>query len=96
MALEFHYSLAAAILVLCFGKYRNQEIAFLREYNIPSPVRGGMVVALLITVLYAISGLEISFSLQQRDNYLIMFFASLGLSTRVETLRSGSRGPRTF
>ena len=92
MALNFHYSLVAAILVLFLGKLLNRKLAFLREYNIPSPVSGGLTAALLITLLYAITGLELTFSLQQRNTYLIMFFTSLGLSTRVETLRHGGWG----
>jgi len=89
MELNFHYSLVTAILVLFLGKYLNRKIAFLREYNIPSPVSGGLTVALLIAGLYAATGLELSFALHQRNTYLIMFFTSLGLSTRVETLRHG-------
>ncbi len=92
MTLNFHYSLVAAILVLFFGKYLNQKIGFLRAYNSPSPVSGGLVVAVLITFLRATTGLEINFSLQQRDYCLIMFFTSLGLSTRVETLRNVRSG----
>lgn len=92
MALNPHYSLVAAILVLFLGKFLNEKIAFLREYNIPSPVTGGLTIALSLTALYAATGVEVSFSLHQRDTYMIMFFTSLGLSTQVGTLLKGGRG----
>ena len=32
-----------AILVLFLGKYLTSKLAFLREYNIPEPVSGGLI-----------------------------------------------------
>jgi ESS family glutamate:Na+ symporter len=91
MQLNPHYSLVAAILVLFLGKFLNQKVTFLREYNIPSPVSGGLTIALALTGLYVATGIEVTFSLHQRDTYMIMFFTTLGLSTRIATLVQGGR-----
>jgi ESS family glutamate:Na+ symporter len=55
------------ILALFLGKFLNSRIRALRDYTIPEPVSGGQLIAVAITVLHLLSGLEISFGLRARD-----------------------------
>ena len=40
-------TVVVAILVLFLGKYLTGKVAFLREYNIPEPVSGGLIASIL-------------------------------------------------
>jgi ESS family glutamate:Na+ symporter len=55
------------ILALFLGKFLNSRISALREFTIPEPVSGGLLIALAITVLHLLWGLEVSFGLRARD-----------------------------
>jgi len=89
--LDPRQTIIIAILVLFLGKYLNQKIAFLREFNIPEPVTGGVLVSLLLGVVYFVFDTYFTFALEQRDTFLIIFFTSIGLSSRVSTLLAGGR-----
>ncbi|MFN7898397.1 MAG: sodium/glutamate symporter [Synechococcaceae cyanobacterium] len=79
------------ILVLFLGKVLNGRFRLLREYTIPEPVSGGLFVALVITLLHALFGLEISFGLRARDLLLVYFFTTVGMNASFADLRRGGR-----
>ena len=80
-----------AVLVLFLGKYLTSKVAFLREYNIPEPVSGGLIASLTLGVLYATFRLEFHFALDLRDTLLITFFTTIGLSSKFSTLVEGGK-----
>jgi len=80
-----------AILVYFLGVRLNKKIDFLRHYNIPEPVSGGLMVAALALVVYLVFGSEIGFSLQSRDYLLFCFFTAIGLNARFSDLVKGGR-----
>lgn len=80
-----------AILVYFLGVRLNKKIALLRRYNIPEPVSGGLLVALLALVVYLGFGREIGFSLQSRDYLLYCFFTAIGLNARFSDLAKGGK-----
>ena len=84
-------TVVAAILVLFLGKYVTSKIAFLREYNIPEPVSGGLIASLLSGLAYAVFSLELQFALGLRDVLLISFFTTIGLSSKFSTLIEGGK-----
>ncbi|RLA57140.1 MAG: sodium/glutamate symporter [Gammaproteobacteria bacterium] len=96
MELEPRATLIAAILVLFLGRYLNGKISFFREYNIPEPVTGGLLASLIVGLLYWLVGLEISFDMANRDMLLIVFFTTIGLSSRIDVLRQGGRSLATL
>ena len=59
------------ILVLFLGKALNNRFAVLREFTIPEPVSGGLLVAMVFAVLHFAFGLEISFGMRARDLLLV-------------------------
>ncbi len=82
------HTLILAILVLFGGRLVNRRIPFLRDYSIPEPVTGGLIAAVVLTLLH-IAGIELKFDLGARDTLLIAFFTTVGLSARVSTLAAG-------
>ena len=91
MELEPRTTLIVAILVLFLGRFLNDRVSFFREYNIPEPVTGGLLASILVGLLYWISGLEVSFDMGNRDMLLVVFFTTIGLSSRLDVLRKGGR-----
>jgi ESS family glutamate:Na+ symporter len=79
------------ILVLFLGKALNRRFAFLREFTIPEPVSGGLLVALVIALLHLAFGLDISFGLRARDLLLVYFFTTVGMNASFADLRRGGR-----
>jgi glutamate:Na+ symporter, ESS family len=91
MQVESFATFNIAIVVLAIGRWLNRKVAFLRDFNIPEPVTSGLLVCVLLAVIHAISGMEISFNLLTRDFLLLYFFAAIGLNADVRTLVSGGR-----
>ena len=78
-----------AIMVLAAGKLLHRRCKPLRAFNIPEPVASGLLVSVVVGVLHAVSGLELSFNLAVRDFLLLYFFAGIGLNADIRTLRRG-------
>ena len=91
IALDERQTLIAAILVLFLGKYLTRKVSFLRDYNIPQPVTGGVLASLVVGAIFYLFETTISFDLDMRDILLITFFTTIGLSSRVSTLVKGGR-----
>lgn len=82
-------TIVIAIFVLYLGKLLNSKIKFLRKYNIPEPVTGGIIASLISAIVYFAFDFEIQFTLSARDGLLITFFTTIGLSAKMETLKKG-------
>ncbi|MCT0208390.1 sodium/glutamate symporter [Synechococcus sp. CS-1332] len=89
MQFESFATFNIAIVVLAIGRWLNRKVVFLREFNIPEPVTSGLLVCLLLALIHAINGTEVSFNLQTRDFLLLYFFAAIGLNADIKTLLSG-------
>ncbi len=79
------------ILALFLGKFLNGRIRILRDYTIPEPVSGGLLIAFAITFVHLLSGLEVSFGLRARDVLLVYFFTTVGMNASFRDLRRGGR-----
>ena len=89
LVLDGRQTIVLAILVLFFGKLLTSKIAFLRNYNIPEPVSGGLIASIVFGLIYGIFDLQFEFALDVRDELLIAFFTTIGLSSRLSTLLKG-------
>lgn len=77
--------------VFLLGAQLNGRVAILQRLNIPEPVSGGLVAALAGLGIYLSTGTEITFELQSRDYFLVLFFAAIGLNARLADLISGGK-----
>jgi len=80
-----------AIVVLLIGKLLRNKIAFFQKYNIPEPVIGGIIASLIFSSFFFFADIVISFSLEQRDILLVVFFTCVGLSAKLSTLMKGGK-----
>ena len=84
-------SVTAGILVLFVGKFLNGCLAALREFNIPEPVTGGLLLAVAFGAVYLVSGIKVDFDLTARDLLLVYFFTVIGINARVGDLLRGGK-----
>lgn len=84
-------SVTLGMIVFFLGAFLTRGVRFLRDYNIPEPVSGGIAMALLTWAYFRLTDTQIVFDLQVRDYLLVLFFATIGLNARIaDLLRGGS------
>ncbi|ULT67922.1 sodium/glutamate symporter [Pseudomonas sp. BC42] len=89
--LDFYGTLVAASLVLLLGRGLVTRVGFLRAYNIPEPVAGGLVVAVLLLALRVFADIEVSINKSLQAPLMLAFFATIGLSADFASLKKGGR-----
>jgi glutamate:Na+ symporter, ESS family len=85
-------SLLAACVVLLIGTALTERVDLLARYSIPSPIVGGILFAIVAAALVRIKGQRIGLATAARSDLLLLFFASLGLTSDLRLLVRG--GPR--
>lgn len=84
-------SFTLAILLLFVGKAITARWAWLQRFSIPDAVLGGVLCSIVVAVLYYAFKVEVIFRLSIRDMLLLYFFAAIGLSTNIRTMREGGK-----
>lgn len=79
------------IVVYFIGMRLNDHVPFLRSYNIPEPVTGGILAAIGALAIFAVSGVELQYELDTRDRLLVYFFTAIGLNARFSDLLAGGK-----
>lgn len=90
LQLDFYGTLVAASLVLLLGRGLVTRVGFLRTYNIPEPVAGGLLVALLLLGLRTVD-VHVQFDTSLQTPLMLAFFATIGLSADIASLKKGGR-----
>ncbi|WPP89654.1 sodium/glutamate symporter [Acinetobacter pittii] len=83
------YTLISAVIVLLLGRFLVNRIDFLKRYNIPEPVAGGLVAAVVSLLVHTVWGYSIVFSSELQTSFMLVFFASIGLSANFMKLKEG-------
>lgn len=91
ISLNFYATLLSMAFVLLLGRYIINRNKLLRDYNIPEPVVGGIIVAILIFILYTYGNIELKFDGSLKDPLMLAFFTSIGLSADFASLKKGGR-----
>ena len=86
-----YYTLIAAVLVLLLGSWLVRKIKFLQDFNIPEPVAGGLVAALVLFGVHTVQGVNFQFEKPLQDAFMLVFFSSIGLSADFARLRQGGK-----
>lgn len=79
------------IVVYFIGMRLNEWVPFLRNYNIPEPVTGGILAAIGALAIFAVAGVELQYELDTRDRLLVYFFTAIGLNARFADLLAGGK-----
>ena len=88
---ESFLALTIGIIVYFAGMRLNRYVPFLRDYNIPEPVTGGILASLAALTLFAATGIELAYDLSIRDTLLVYFFTAIGINARISDLIAGGK-----
>lgn len=83
--------LVLSIIVLYVGNFITKKVSFLEKYNIPASVSAGLLFAVLFNLLLLTDKLKITFNLEIRNLFLLIFFANVGVSSRLNQLLKGGK-----
>jgi ESS family glutamate:Na+ symporter len=88
-------SLLFAVLVLLIGTLLNRRVPFLARYNIPDPISGGLLFAVIASIAAA-AGLRLGVDQTFKPVLLLMFFAGVGMCADLRLLRLGGKALAVF
>lgn len=88
-SINSYYTLIIATIVLLFGRYLVRKYRFLQDFNIPEPIAGGLVAAVIIYALYLFNHVSFAFDKSLREAFMLVFFSSIGLSADFSRLKAG-------
>ena len=89
-------SLLAAVVVLLIGTLVNRRVALLSRYNIPDPITGGLLFAVLAALVMATTNFKVTIDQSIKPVLLLMFFGGVGLGADLRTLRRGGKALIVF
>ncbi|MGE8542622.1 MAG: sodium/glutamate symporter [Acinetobacter sp.] len=94
--LDAFLTIVIAVLVLFIGYFVVNKISILKKYNIPEPVAGGLVAALITYILFKQFNITVNFDANIQQIFMLMFFTSVGLSASLTKLREGGKSLLLF
>ena len=94
ISLNVYYTIAIAILVLMLGDFIKKRVYVLQKFCIPTPVVGGVLFAVLITVLNLSGVCKISLNSSFNEFFSLLFYAGIGYTASWKLLKKG--GPQVI
>ncbi|WP_139452151.1 sodium/glutamate symporter [Campylobacter armoricus] len=91
MNFDFYATLVAMVVVLLLGVFVIKRVKFLRDYNIPEPVVGGSIAAIILFILHSFFSIDIKFDGSMKDPLMLAFFSSIGLLADFASLKKGGK-----
>ena len=84
-------SLAVGLFALVLAGAIARRVPLLLRFNVPIPVIGGVLVAIVVALLHQYSGRSFQFAGQLTNFCLLAFFTTIGLSAKFSALKAGGR-----
>jgi ESS family glutamate:Na+ symporter len=93
MSLDFGpiQTLGFAVLVLYIGVFLVARLRFLSENNIPVPVVGGFLFALVASLLLGQFNIRFGFNMAMKEPMMLAFFSCVGLGADMRMLSRGGK-----
>lgn len=91
ISFNFYFTLVSMVAVLLLGRFIIERVKILQDYNIPEPVVGGIISAVMILVIYKTLQLEFTFDSSLSEPLMLAFFSSIGLSADFSALKKGGK-----
>jgi ESS family glutamate:Na+ symporter len=89
-------SLLAAVVVLLIGTLLNRRIGVLSKYNIPDPITGGLLFALLAALAWATFHFKVITDQSIKPLLLLLFFGGVGMCADLRRLGRGGKALLIF
>ena len=84
-------TLAVGLFGLVVATAIARRVPLLARLSVPTAVIGGLLIAVVATLLYKFSGTSIQFAKGLTDFFLLVFFTTVGLSAKFSALKAGGR-----
>ena len=94
ISLNVYYTIAIAVLVLLLGDLIKKHVAVLRKFCIPTPVVGGVIFSVAITVLNVSGVCTVSLDSSFNEFFSLLFYAGIGYTASWKLLKKG--GPQVI
>ncbi|MBW2727031.1 MAG: sodium/glutamate symporter [Deltaproteobacteria bacterium] len=84
--------LITSIVVLWVGRALTARIPVLDRFSIPPAVTGGLLCSGIVALIQIFGDVQVTFDARLRDMLLLVFFSTIGLSSKFRDLAAGGRG----
>lgn len=84
-------TLAVGLVALLVATAIFRRIPLLARINVPIPVVGGVLVAIIAALLHRFGGTSVQFASELTNFFLLVFFTTIGLSAKFSALKAGGR-----
>lgn len=84
-------AVALAVIAYYFGTWAKKRVAMLEKYGIPSPVVGGMTVALILSVLEGCGIMKVHFDSSLQTVLMLAFYTTVGLMASLKLITQGGK-----
>lgn len=84
-------TLAVGLFGLVVATSIARRVPLFARLSVPIAVIGGLLIAVVATLLYKFSGTSIQFAKGLTDFFLLVFFTTVGLSAKFSALKAGGR-----
>lgn len=96
LELNFYSTFICIMLVLIIGRVVTKCSSFLRNYDIPEPVTGGIIVAFVLFLSSYYANFTVKFAEDIKTPLLLAFYATVGLSADFNSIKKGGKLLVTF
>lgn len=91
MVLNQITTLSLAVALFLIGTFLVKRIGWLNRFCIPAPVVGGLIFAIVATVLKSFDILEITLDTSLQSIFMITFFTTIGLGASFKLVKLGGK-----
>ena len=82
-------TLAMAVVTYYLGVWIRSKVNLLERLSIPSPVIGGMILAVILSILQAYEILVVQFDSTLQTLLMLAFFTTIGLMASLKVVKQG-------
>ncbi len=90
-SLDMYQTLGLAVIVLLIGAFLRSHVKLLDKFCIPAPVVGGLLFALVMTLLHAFNLLSLEYDDTLKNVFMVAFFTTVGFQADLKTLKKGGK-----
>lgn len=96
LSLDMYQTLGIAVIVLLIGGWLRKKIRLLDRFCIPAPVIGGLLYALIMTLLHGIGVLDLEYDDTLKNVCMVAFFTTVGFQADFKALKKGGKSLVVF
>ena len=84
-------TVAMAVITYYLGVFIRSKVAILQRLSMPTPVIGGMILAVILSVLQAYRVLTVQFDSTLQTLLMLAFFTTIGLMASIKVVKQGGK-----